>query len=519
MSPLARNRLALLIAAVCMAGVALAQQPCGDLKNLTLADVTISLAAPVPAGSFTVPGTQSRTVQMPAFCRVVGVIWPEVDFELWMPAQWNRKFLGVGNGGFAGTISYSAMISPLQAGYATGSTDTGHKASDTTWAVGHFERVVDFGHRAIHAMTQTDKAILRAFYGAAPAHSYFEGCSNGGRQALMEAQRYPADYDGIIAGDPGAYWTHLYTGGHLWVVRALDGDGYIPTSKVPVIANAVNKACDAMDGIEDGILNDPRRCHFDPSVLLCKGADGSACLTTAQLDAVRKLWDGARTADGDQIQPGLLPGGEDGPGGWAQWITGTGPATGGHAGLGLPAFKYIIFENPNWDYRSFKYDAPQGFDNDVDFTDQKASALLNATDPDLRPFQALGGKLIQYHGLSDPDITPLNSIHYYEQVAQVVGHGSNHGIRDTSQFYRLFLVPGMQHCGGGPGPNTFSMLGALDQWVERGVAPEKIVASHLTSGKVDRTRPLCPYPQEAQWKGSGSTDQAENFACVLPSRP
>jgi feruloyl esterase len=501
------------------AGSLAAQQPCENLKNLTLPGVTISSAAAVPAGPFALPGTQNRSLPLPAFCRVIGLIWPEINFELWMPVQWNKKLLGVGNGGLAGSINYAAMANPLNAGYATGSTDTGHKSSDTAWALGHFQRVVDFGHRAIHVMTQANKAILRAYYGSAPEHSYFDGCSNGGRQALMEAQRYPEDYDGIIAGDPANHWTRLYSGAHLWTIRALDGDGYIPTSKVPMLAAAVNKACDALDGIEDGILNDPRRCHFDPSVLTCKGADAPTCLTGAQEAAVRKLWDGARTPAGDQIQPGLMPGGEDGPGGWSQWITGTGPGTGGHATLGIAGFKYIIFEDPNWDYHSFRFDAPKGFDNDVDFTDQKAAAILNATDPDLRPFQARGGKLIQYHGWSDPDITPLNSIEYYEAAARVVGHGSNYPIRDTSEFYRLFLVPGMQHCNGGPGPNTFNMLRALEQWVEQGVAPDRIVASHSTNGRVDRTRPLCPYPQEARWNGSGSTDQAENFACVLPSRP
>jgi feruloyl esterase len=498
------------------AGSAQAQQACANLTRLSLPNVTISSAVSVPAGQFSLPVQPSRTVQVPAFCRVVGNIWPEVGFELWMPAQWNKKLLGVGNGGFAGSISYAAMAGPMQAGYAVGSTDTGHKSSDTAWALGHFERIVDFGHRAMHVMTQTGKAIIRAFYGAAPEHSYFDGCSNGGRQALMEAQRYPEDYDGIIAGDPGNYWTHLYTGGHLWIVRAMDGDGYLPASKVPLLANAVNKACDAIDGIEDGILNDPRRCHYDPAALLCKGSDAPTCLTGAQVEAVRKIWNGVRTADGDWIQPGLLPGGEDGPGGWAQWVTGTGPATGGHAGLGLAGFKYVIFDDPNWDYRSFKFDAQKGFDSDVDFTDHKAAGIFNATDPDLRPFQANGGKLIQYHGLSDPDITPLNSIRYYEEVAAVIGHGSNHAMRETAEFYRLFLVPGMQHCGGGPGPNTFNMLGALEQWVEKGVAPERIVASHSTGGKVDRTRPLCAYPKEARWTGSGSTDQAQNFTCVLP---
>jgi feruloyl esterase len=507
-----------LVAFLCSAGALYAQQTCGDLKNLALPRVTIVSAVPVAAGPFALPGA-TRTVQAPAFCRVSGTVWPEVEFEVWLPTAWNRKFMGVGNGGQAGSISYAAMLEPLQAGYAVASTDTGHKSTETAWALGHLERVVDFGHRGIHVMTQAAKAITQGHYGRAPEHSYFNGCSNGGRQALMEAQRYPEDYDGILAGDPANQWTDLYTGAHLWIVRAMDGDGYIPSAKLPALAAAVTKACDALDGIADGLLNDPRLCHYDPSALLCKGPDAPTCLTAAQVESVRKIWNGARTADGDQITPGLVPGGEDGPGGWQQWITSTGPATGGHADLGLSAFKYMLFENANWDYKTFRYDAPKGFDSDVDFMDQKLGSIMNAADPDLRPFQARGGKLIQYHGWSDPDISPLTSIEYYNSVADVVGHGGNHDLRDTADFYRLFMVAGMQHCRGGPGPDTFNALGALEQWVEKGTAPEQIVASHSTNGQVDRTRPLCPYPKEAKWIGSGSTDQAANFTCVLPARP
>ena len=510
-----RLALALLLLSL---GTLRAQQSCESLTSLTLPGVTISSATSVAAGPFTLPGS-TRTIPAPAFCRVVAVGWPEIHFELWLPATWNRKFLGVGNGGLAGTINYAAMTSPIQTGYATGSTDTGHQASEVAWAAGHFQRIVDFGHRGIHVMTQADKAIIRAFYGQGPAHSYFDGCSNGGRQAFMEAQRYPGDYDGIVAGDPAYDWSHLYSGGHVWTLKSLEGDSYIPAAKVPVIAQAVNEACDAADGVRDGILNDPRRCHFDPSTLSCKGSDKPDCLTGAQVMAVRKLWEGARTAAGDQIFPGLMPGGEDGPGGWSQWITGNAPGTGGHAGLGIPGLRYIVYDDATWDWRSFKYDAPKGFDSDVEFVDHKAGPILNATDPDLRPFQARGGKLIHYHGWSDPDISPLSSIRYYEEAAKVVGHGSTHALRDTSEFYRLFLVPGMQHCGGGPGPNAFSMITALEQWVEKGVAPDQVIASHSTNGSVDRTRPLCAYPKEARYTGTGSTDQAANFSCVLPIRP
>ena len=374
-------------------------------------------------------------------------------------------------------------------------------------------------------MTQVGKAITAAHYGRVPEHSYFDGCSNGGRQALMEAQRYPGDYDGIVAGDPAADWTHLYTGGHLWVMRATDGDAYIPASKIPMLAAAVNKACDGLDGINDGVLNDPRRCHFDPNALKCAaGTDASNCFTQLQASAIRRIWDGARLASGDLIQPGLMPGGEDGPGGWAQWINGTGPGTGGHAGLGKPGFQYMIFDDPNWDFRKFRYEAGTrfgtSFDSDVDFVDHKLAAIMNATDPDLRAFQARGGKLIQYHGWADPDISPMTSIQYYEKVSQVVGHGAaaNRSMEATGEFFRLFMVPGMQHCAGGPGPNSWDKLDMLEQWVEKGRAPERVVAAHLTNGQRDRTRPLCAYPKQAVYDGSGSTDDERNFTCALPAQ-
>ena len=341
-------------------------------------------------------------------------------------------------------------------------------------------------------MAEADKAILHAFYGSQPAHAYFSGCSQGGHEALIEAQRYPADFDGIVAGDPANYWTHHYIGGHLWAALAMEGDGYIPAAKIPVIADAVNNACDALDGVKDGVLNDPRRCHFDPADLLCKGADGPSCLTAAQVEAVKKLWTGYRNADGDQIYPGLVPGGEAGPGGWANWITGSKPGTGGHAGLGLPFFKFMVFDDPDWDFRTFKFDAPKGFDSDIDFTDAKLGALFNATDPDLSAFKSSGGK-------TDP-VSRLERSRYHSaqqhQLLRERGAGDgprtgNHGFRDTREFYRLFMVPGMQHCAGGPGATSFNMLAALEQWVEQGVAPDRIIASHMTNGGGATARVRC----------------------------
>jgi feruloyl esterase len=499
-----RDRLFLILAGAALAALpAAAQQSCESLTKLALPNVTVRSSESVPAGKFIPPG-EGVIADVPAFCRVTGIIQPEVKFEIWMPEKWNNKLLAVGNGGLAGSINFRQMMEPLQRGYATSSTDTGHESrnNDASWAQGHMQRVIDFAHRSIHVMAQADKAIIQAFYGARPAHAYFSGCSQGGQEALMSVQRYPQDFDGVIAGDPANFWTHNQVD-HIFTVLATQGDSYIPASKVPTLAAAVNQACDALDGIQDGILNDPRRCHFDPATLLCKAGDAPTCLTSAQVDAVRKLYQGP----GEQIYPGLLPGGENGPGGWGNWITGSQPGVNGHANLGLPFFKYIVFEDPNWDARSFKFETAPGFDNDVQFIDYKLGPLFNATSSDLSAFRANGGKLIQYHGWSDPDITPLNSVNYYESVSKAMP--------GASDFYRLFMVPGMQHCTGGPGPAKFDMVGVLEQWVEHGTAPEKVIASHVTnSGDVDRTRPLCPYPQEAQWKGTGSTDQAENFVCA-----
>ena len=499
---------------------ALAQQPCANLTNLKLPGVTVKSAVAVPAGPFDLPGSQGRggnTVTVSAFCRVLAVADQEVQIELWMPEQWNRKLLAVGNGGLAGTISYSAMVRPLARGYAASSTDTGHQGAgnDGSWALGHYERIVNFADRSTHLMAQADKAILRAFYGNRPQHSYFNGCSQGGHEALVEAQRYPNDFDGIIAGDPANYWTHHYAGGHLYSGIVMDGDGYIPASKVQMIGDAVNEQCDAMDGVRDGVLTDPRRCRFDPAKLQCRAGDGPACLTAAQVSSVRKLWTGLRSKDGDELYPGLVPGGEAGSGGWANWVTGSEPGRSGHTNLGLPFFKYMVFDDPNWDYRTFRFDASDGFDSDLDYMDAKLGALFNAINPNLTPFKARGGKLIQYHGWSDPDITPLNSINYYESVTKAMAAGGNNALRETTQFYRLFMVPGMQHCAGGPGATTFDMVEALEQWVEKGIAPQRIVAERRVGGKTERTRPLCPYPQEAVYKGTGSTDDAANFSCMI----
>ncbi|MFY9728225.1 MAG: tannase/feruloyl esterase family alpha/beta hydrolase [Bryobacteraceae bacterium] len=506
----------------------LGARSCEALAQLALPQTTITTAVSMTAGDFTPPGGRPLH-SLPAFCRVAGTIRPSADsniqFEVWMPASgWNGKFHGAGNGGFAGDINYAEMASVIGHGYAAASTDTGHKASfiDAGWALGHPEKVTDFGYRAIHETAGKAKAIIGAFYGSGPRHSYFTSCSNGGREALMEAQRFPDDYDGILAGAPANFWTHL-------LVMAIadsqamlaDSGSYIPASKLPAIQAAALAACDRLDGVEDGIIENPPSCRFDPAVLLCKGSDSDSCLTLAQLAALQKIYRGPRSSKGVQVFPGYSPGGEAEPGGWGVWITGAAPERSLMFLFGTHYFQDMVFADPAWDFRTFQ------LERDTAVSDRKMSSVLNATDPDLRRFQARGGKLILYHGWSDAAIPAANTVDYYRSVLSKMGAASSGG------FIRLFMVPGMQHCGGGSGPDVFGQFGggsgdpqddmtaALERWVERGVAPERIVATKYknaaepTSGVV-RTRPLCAYPLIARWKGSGSADDASSFRCVRP---
>ena len=478
---------------------------CDSLAGLKLAHTVITQARSVPAGPFTLQGPfGSRSVDLPAFCRVSGSIKPtsdsDIEFEVWLPLEdWNGRFQAVGNGGLAGNISYDAMTEALRAGYATASTDTGHKGQMMSgdWALGHPEKITDFGYRAVHEMTVDAKAITAAFYRSPARYSYWNGCSEGGSQALTEAQRYPADYDGILAGAPANYMVHLQVGGN-WIAQAIHKDpaSFIPASKLPAIQKAVLAKCDAADGVRDGVLEDPRTCSFNPDTLLCKGADGPDCLTQAQADGLKKVYEGARNPrTGASIFPGTMPGGETG---WERWIAGTDvPPKNLQHGISEDFFKYFVFNNPGWDWKTFD------FDKDVAFADKKVGAIVNHIDPDLSAFKQRGGKLLQYHGWNDPAISPLNSVNYFESVQTRMG--------DTGDFYRLFMIPGMEHCGGGPGASQFDHMAVISGWVEKGKAPDRIVAS-----RPGRTRPLCPYPQIAKYKGSGSTDDAANFICAAP---
>jgi feruloyl esterase len=500
---------ALLVAASARATTA---ESCGGLlASLQLPDTKIESVREITGPSFT-PLNGATLGDVPAFCQVIGVTKPAIRFEVWLPlATWNSKFQGVGNGGTAGTIPYGAMAGAIRRGYATAGTDTGHvnqRAFDSTWALNRPDLIADFGYRALHVTTENAKQIITTFYGDRPQYSYFVGCSKGGQQGLMEAQRFPEDYDGIIAGDPANNWSRFYAGAHLWYSLATlkDPESYIPSTKVPLLADAVNAACDAIDGIKDGILDDPRQCKFDPAVLMCKpGQHAQTCFTQKQVTAIRDIWNGVRNTSGELIFPGLVPGGEAGPAGWASWVLGSAPFTGTHWTAADGFFKNMVFDNPNWDFRTFNYDT------DFPHTLAKVGPMLDAIDPDLKPFQRRGAKLIVYHGWNDPDISPLNSIDYYDRVVAELG------VKKTNDFFRLFMVPGMQHCSGGPGPNSFDMLAAMEKWVEKKTPPSQVIASHSIDGSVDRSRPLCPYPQTAIYSGRGSTDDAANFVCKNPA--
>jgi feruloyl esterase len=497
---------------------------CDSLATLDLPNTTISIAESQPAGEFVLPAMKPIPA-LPPFCRVAGSIKPTADsdirFEVWLPASgWNGKFQGVGNGGYAGSISFPGLADAVRHGYASASTDTGHqdRGESARWALNHPEKIVDFGHRAIHETAVAAKAVIHAFYGEAPKHSYFNSCSNGGRQALMEAQRYPADYDGIIAGAPANDWTELMSSAAYGLnVLLTDPASYFPASKLPAIEAAALAQCDAADGVKDGVIENPLTCRFDPSVLLCNGEESSSCLTAPQITAVKAVYGGMKDAKGRQVFPGLSPGGEAEQGGWAGWITGDAPGKSSMFNYGTQFFINMVYSNPDWQYRSFD------IARDVKMAADRVGPQLNATNPDLSAFEKREGKLILFHGWADAAIAPVNAINYYDSVLHKMGESK------AAEFVRLYMVPGMEHCAGGAGPNSFGQGGtpngdrfhsidaALEAWVESGTAPNEIIATKFIENDprkgVARTRPLCVWPQVAKYKGSGSTDDAANFVC------
>jgi len=482
--------------------------PCESLTSLALPHSTILSAKAVAAGEFTLPtpgrgpNPNAAFKKLPAFCRVAASLQPTSDsdirIEVWLPmAGWNGKLESVGNGAWAGVISYPALATALAAGYAAASTDTGHEGNNPDFIVGHPDKLADFVHRSVHEMTVAAKGIVNGFYGSAPKYSYWNGCSTGGRQAFTEAQRYPNDYDGIIAGAPAAYVTRLQ-GIQVWISQQANRNhnSLIPEEKFSLLHNAVLAACDGLDGVKDGVLEDPTKCTFDPAVLACKEGDGPNCLISEQVRTARMLYSGIRSVSylgaqqsTETIFPGIELGSELG------WNMLVGPKP---MSLAVEMYKYAAF-NGNWDLKDFKVEDIMRFEK------EKGSAV-NSVDPNLNAFFAHNGKLLMYHGWADPGVPPQGTVDYFNSVKVTVG-------AKAADDMRLFMVPGMGHCRGGDGTDEFDAVKALEQWVEKSRAPERIEASRVRNGKVDRTRPLCAYPKVAVYSGTGSTDESANFSC------
>ena len=508
--PCATSRCGVLALALATPAAAQSANACDALGALKLADVTITAATPVDAGTFHAPGAAATAAAMntPAFCRVAATLTPtpesHIRIELWMPpaAAWNGKFLGTGNGGAGGAISYPALAAGLQKGYATTNTDMGTSTTglDFSFGVGHREMVVDWGYRATHLMTTVAKRSPRPTTRAIRSRPYFMGCSTGGHQAITEAHRYPEDYNGIVAGDPANNRVRLHMNGY-WAYEATHADpaSYIPPTKLPMINKAVLNACDKNDGLADGIIDDPRNCSFDVASIECKGGDAPDCLTAPQVAAMKKIYQGPKNPrTGELIFPGMYVGSEVNPLGLDRTLANA-PASGRPApppGLAI----WTNWKGPDYDW-----------DKDASNVISELSPLLDDADPDLSAFKKRGGKLLLYTGWADPLIPAADTLHYYE------GHAEEDGRRAADRGVRAAVHgPGMGHCAGGNAPTRFDALAALEPWVEKAHAPEKMIAAQVVQGETKRTRPICVYPQVAKWNGTGSQDEAASFSCKLP---
>jgi len=478
---------------------------CEALAQLKMANTHITAATKIipspewllPESLFTnMPWETLKSLKIP-FCRVEALLGKEIRIEVWLPDDWNRKFMGVGNGAFMGSIHYPDLARAILRGYAGASTDTGHESAhlfDSDWMKGDPNRLTNFTYRAHHLMAVFSKKIIRIYYGKPPSYAYFKGCSTGGQEGLTEAQRYPDDYTGIIAGAPANNLVRLQLRG-IWEAQQFRNN---PNSELSVenkqlIASAAVKNCDPKDGVEDGLISDPARCGFNPAELTCKDDDERECLTPAQVKTARTLYGPVFSPVGRALYPGPAPG----------TSLNRAPFAPENNLDDLALFKLL----PEWRGRP-----PLDFDFDRDLTpiENRLDPVLNSYDPlspDLTAFRNRGGKLIIYQGWMDNGISPYNTIDYFNHV--------NHLNRTESidDFLRMFMVPGMEHCRGGPGPNEFDMVTPLERWVEQGRAPDRIIAVHRTDGAVDRSRPLCVFPQRAHYKGRGDTDAAENFKC------
>lgn len=493
------------------AGTQQPAQECSKLAALKLHEVIKLSAETVAAGN-----------GLPAHCRVKGTIAPEVNFQVDLPLEWNGRFYMIGNGGHAGQEpdDPSNAVNRQQAlsnHFVMAATDTGHdtrKEPGATFVLSNPQKAIDYAYRAVHVTAVTSKAIAAAFYGKAVQHSYWNSCSNGGRQGLLEAQRYPEDFDGIIANAPWVSQTG-FTIGTLWNQQAL-GKVQISAGKLATLAKSVMEKCDAIDGLKDGLIDDPRKCQVNVAkdVQACAaGKDDDSCLTAAQASALQRVYDGPRDSKGKQLFPGFMPGSEAVVAGangaaassWMNFIVAANAnAKPADFNLGEGTMRYLVPLTPNvdWDYNSFD------FDRDPELLN-RWSRLADATDINLRAFRARGGKLIMTYGWADQILQPLMGVNYYEQA--VTANGAN-----GTEFMRLFMLPGMTHCSAGNGPDQHDPVTAIVDWVESNKAPQLMTAKRIVNGKVERSRPVCPYPQVAKYKGNGSVDEAANFSCAAP---
>jgi len=512
---------------------------CERLASLALPNTTITAAAIVKAGDFTVPGDAARdgggssalagTIgaipdvpgrvtantaglglgynggrgiplfsMLPAFCRVAATLTPspasDIRMEMWMPiAGWNANFRGTSPNGLGGVLNYNAMAVGLMDGFAIAGTDTGHRGGDTAW-MRDPERITDFAGRAMHETTVVGKALASAYYGTAPKYAYMIECGGGSAAALHEVQKYPADYNGVVVGGHAAHLTRQIFGQLWpWLVSHPNGVAILPSATLAIVHDAVLKKCDVLDGVKDGLIENPLTCTFDPKEIACKPGDTANCLTAMQIEAVQKIYEGpTNPRTHEQIWSPLFRGSELD---WSFFTESAAPI-----GIATSALRMIL-DDPSWDYRMVD------FDRHVAVADQSDIARVNASSPDISAYVRGGGKLMLSGGWNNALVPAGAVVDYYTRVEAKIG------LQDTRDGVRLYMVPGMIECNGGPGTDTFDMLGVMRRWVERGDAPSDVPASRIEHGKVVRTRPLCPYPQVATYRGSGSTDDARNFVC------
>jgi feruloyl esterase len=515
------------------------KESCERLVSLSLPNTTIAVAELVEAGAFKVPGTAPRdgggssalagTIgpvpdvpgrvtantaglglgynggrgiplfsTLPAFCRVAATLKPsprsDIRMEMWLPvAGWNGNFRGTSPNGLGGVLNYNAMAVGLIDGFAVASTDTGHRGGETSW-MREPEKITDFAGRAMHETTVVGKALASAYYGTPPKYSYMIECGGGSAAALHEVQKYPADYNGVVVGGHAAHLTRQIFGQLWpWLASHPNGVAILPSPALAIVHDAVLKACDRLDGVNDGLLEDPLKCTFDPKAIQCKAGDGANCLTAAQVDAVQKIYAGpVNPRTHERIWSPLFRGSELD---WSFFTESAAPI-----GIATSALRMIL-DDPTWDYRM------ADFDRVVAAADRSDLARVNAATADISGYLRRGGKLILSGGWNNALVPAGAVLDYYKSVEATIG------VRETRDGVRLYMVPGMIECNGGPGTDTFDMLGVMRQWVERGQAPSDVPASRVEHGKVVRTRPLCPYPQVATYRGSGSTDDAKNFVC------